>query len=93
MGGTHLSSFPIFIAAVGLFFMNMLSWAVYVSDYSRYLPRNVERVADFWAVFGGDASAPACRRPGIYITASRRARPAWLARVDRRQVDPAGSWP
>ncbi|MCW2930924.1 MAG: permease for cytosine/purines uracil thiamine allantoin, partial [Actinomycetia bacterium] len=41
MGGTHLSSFPIFIAAVGLFFMNMLSWAVYVSDYSRYLPRNV----------------------------------------------------
>ena len=28
MSGTHLSSFPIFIAAVGLFFMNMLSWAV-----------------------------------------------------------------
>ena len=28
MGGTHLSSFPIFIAAVGLFYMNMLGWAV-----------------------------------------------------------------
>jgi nucleobase:cation symporter-1, NCS1 family len=55
MGGTHLSSFPIFIAAVGLFFMNMLSWAVYVSDYSRYLPKNVSGPKTFWAVFSGNA--------------------------------------
>jgi len=53
MGGTHLSSFPIFVAAVGLFFMNMLSWAVYVSDYSRYLPRSVSASRTYWAVFGG----------------------------------------
>src|SRR6202789_4473185 len=60
MGGLHLSSFPIFIAAVGLFFMNMLSWAVYVSDYSRYLPRNVSAARTYWALYGG---------LGIYITA------------------------
>jgi NCS1 family nucleobase:cation symporter-1 len=70
MGGTHLSSFPIFIAAVGLFFMNMLSWAVYVSDYSRYLPRNVSASRTYWAVFGGNALG-ACLYGGlgIYITA------------------------
>jgi purine-cytosine permease-like protein len=55
MGGTHLSSFPIFIAAVRLFFMSMLSWAVYVSDYSRYLPKNVSGPKTFWAVFSGNA--------------------------------------
>jgi nucleobase:cation symporter-1, NCS1 family len=59
MGGTHLASFPIFIAAVGLFFMNMLSWAVYVSDYSRYLPRNASAPRTFWAVFSGRAQVPA----------------------------------
>jgi NCS1 family nucleobase:cation symporter-1 len=70
MGGTHLSSFPIFIAAVGLFFMNMLSWAVYVSDYSRYLPRNVSAPRTFWAVFSGNVLG-ACLYAGlgIYITA------------------------
>ena len=70
MGGTHLSSFPIFIAAVGLFFMNMLSWAVYVSDYSRYLPRDVSAPRVYWAVFGGNALG-ACLYAGlgIYITA------------------------
>jgi nucleobase:cation symporter-1, NCS1 family len=70
MGGAHLSSFPIFIAAVGLFFMNMLSWAVYVSDYSRYLPRSVSAPRTFWAVFSGNALG-ACLYGGlgIYITA------------------------
>jgi NCS1 family nucleobase:cation symporter-1 len=70
MGGTHLSSFPIFIAAVGLFFMNMLSWAVYVSDYSRYLPRNVSAPRTFWAVFGGNVLGTCLYAGlGIYITA------------------------
>jgi NCS1 family nucleobase:cation symporter-1 len=70
MGGTHLASFPIFVAAVGLFFMNMLSWAVYVSDYSRYLPRSVSASRTYWAVFGGNALG-ACLYAGlgIYITA------------------------
>jgi nucleobase:cation symporter-1, NCS1 family len=70
MGGTHLASFPIFIAAVGLFFMNMLSWAVYVSDYSRYLPRNVSAPRTYWAVFGGNALGTCLYAGlGIYITA------------------------
>jgi nucleobase:cation symporter-1, NCS1 family len=70
MGGTHLASFPIFIAAVGLFFMNMLSWAVYVSDYSRYLPKNVSAPRTFWAVFGGNVIGTCLYAGfGIYITA------------------------
>jgi nucleobase:cation symporter-1, NCS1 family len=70
MTGTHLSSFPIFIAAVGLFFMNMLSWAVYVSDYSRYLPKDVSAPKVFWAVFTGNSLATILYAGlGIYITA------------------------
>ena len=70
MGGLHLSSFPIFIAAVGLFFMNMLSWAVYVSDYSRYLPRNVSAPRTYWAVFSGNVLGSCLYGGlGVYITA------------------------
>src|SRR5580693_3623265 len=52
--GTTLSSGPILVATIGLFFMNMLSWAPYVSDYSRYLPRDVSFQRTFWAIFGGN---------------------------------------
>jgi len=52
--GFHLSSGPILIAVIGIFFMNMLSWAIYVSDYSRYLPRNVSFQKTFWAIFLGN---------------------------------------
>jgi len=51
--GFGLSSFPIFIAVIGLVFMNMLSWAPYVSDYSRYLPVDVSFRRTFWAIFSG----------------------------------------
>src|SRR3984957_16048810 len=73
MGGTPLASFPIFIAPVGLFFMNMLSWAVYVSDYSRYLPRNVSAPRVYWAVFGGNAIG-ACLYGGLGIYSTPLAR-------------------
>jgi nucleobase:cation symporter-1, NCS1 family len=70
MSGGHLASFPIFIAVVGLFFMNMLSWAVYVSDYSRYLPKDVSAPKTFWAVFSGNALGTILYAGmGIYITA------------------------
>jgi MFS family permease len=67
MGGTHLSSFPIFIAAVGLFFMNMLSWAVYACEEGALrrdvvlLPAgHLRRLA-----VGGDHSVPGrAGRPG-----------------------------
>jgi nucleobase:cation symporter-1, NCS1 family len=52
--GYHLSSVPVLIATIGLFFMNMLSWAIYVSDYSRYLPKNVSFQRTFWAIFLGN---------------------------------------
>ncbi|MGH3198570.1 MAG: cytosine permease [Streptosporangiaceae bacterium] len=52
--GTTLSSGPILIATIGLFFMNMLSWASYGSDYSRYLPRDISFQRTFWAIFGGN---------------------------------------
>jgi nucleobase:cation symporter-1, NCS1 family len=70
MSGAHLASFPVFIAAAGLFFMNMLSWAVYTSDYSRYLPRDVSAPRVFWAVFTG-AGLSTCLYCGlgVWITA------------------------
>jgi NCS1 family nucleobase:cation symporter-1 len=55
--GFHLSSGPVLIAVIGLFFMNMLSWAIYVSDYSRYLPRDVSFGKTFWAIFGGNVAS------------------------------------
>jgi NCS1 family nucleobase:cation symporter-1 len=51
--GFGLSSGPVLIAVIGLFFMNMLSWAPYVSDYSRYLPRDVSFGKTFAAIFAG----------------------------------------
>ncbi len=55
--GFGLASMPILIATIGLFFMNMLSWAPYVSDYSRYLPANVSFRRTFWAIFLGNVVA------------------------------------
>jgi NCS1 family nucleobase:cation symporter-1 len=51
--GTALPNGPILIAVIGLFFMNMLSWAPYVSDYSRYLPADVGFGRTFAGIFGG----------------------------------------
>jgi nucleobase:cation symporter-1, NCS1 family len=53
MTGVHLASFPVFLVVVGLFFMNQLSWAIYVSDYSRYMPRNTSGPRVFTAVAVG----------------------------------------
>ncbi len=53
MGGAHLASFPVFLVVVGLFFMNQLSWAIYVSDYSRYMPRDTSGPRIFTAVAVG----------------------------------------
>jgi len=53
MGGTHLASFPVFLVVLGLFFMNQLSWAIYVSDYSRYMPKDTSGPRIFTAVAVG----------------------------------------
>jgi len=68
--GFALSSFPTFIAVVGLFFMNMLSWSPYVSDYSRYLPQDVSFGRTFAAIFGGNLiTATLFSALGAWITA------------------------
>jgi NCS1 family nucleobase:cation symporter-1 len=68
--GFGLSSVPVLIAVIGLFFMNMLSWAPYVSDYSRYLPADVSFGRTFAGIFGGAvASATLFSGLGAWITA------------------------
>jgi NCS1 family nucleobase:cation symporter-1 len=68
--GFGLSSGPTLIAVIGLFFMNMLSWAPYVSDYSRYLPKDVGFGRTFTAVFvGAVGSTTLFAALGAWITA------------------------
>ncbi|MGH3171131.1 MAG: purine-cytosine permease family protein, partial [Trebonia sp.] len=68
--GFALPSGPVLIAVTGLFFMNMLSWAPYVSDYSRYLPADVGFGRTFAGIFGGAvASTTLFAALGAWITA------------------------
>jgi nucleobase:cation symporter-1, NCS1 family len=55
MSGFHPPSAATFVAAVGLYFMNGLSWAPDVSDYTRYLPADTSAGRLFWWVFSGNA--------------------------------------
>jgi len=48
-----LPSVTIFLAGIAIMFMNMLSWAPYISDYSRYLPERVSFRATFWSIVAG----------------------------------------
>ena len=68
-GGTHPPSFAVFMGATGLFVIAMVSWAPYVSDYSRYLPETVSKPKTFWAVVLGCAVPQIfCAILGAYIT-------------------------
>jgi NCS1 family nucleobase:cation symporter-1 len=69
-GGTHAPTFALFMGAAGLFVITMISWAPYVSDYSRYLPKTVSGAKTFWAVVAG-CGVPTifCGILGAYITA------------------------
>jgi nucleobase:cation symporter-1, NCS1 family len=67
--GTHAPSFALFMGATGLFVIDMVSWAPYVSDYSRYLPETVNKARTFWAVFLGNAIPTIfCGILGAYVT-------------------------
>jgi nucleobase:cation symporter-1, NCS1 family len=80
--GLALSSFPSLVAVVGLFFMNMLSWSPYVSDYSRYLPQDVGFGRTFAAIFGGN----------VIVTTLFAALGAWItAMVPSAATDPLGA--
>jgi NCS1 family nucleobase:cation symporter-1 len=60
VAGTHAPSFALFMGATGIFVIAIISWAPYVSDYSRYLPESVSPTKTFWAVVLG------CAVPGIF---------------------------
>ena len=87
--GTGTPSFALFMESVGLLVIAMVSWAPYVSDYSRYLPASVKKARLFWAVFLGCATAEiATCALGAYITALLPHASSTVAAV--QQV--AGSW-
>src|ERR1022692_2713019 len=58
--GTRAPPFAGFMGATGIFVIAMVSWAPYVSDYSRYLPETISRPKTFWAVVLG------CAMPQIF---------------------------
>lgn len=67
-GAGRAPSFAVFMGATGLFVIAMVSWAPYVSDYSRYLPADVSRARTFWAVVLGSAiPAILCPALGAYL--------------------------
>ena len=53
--GFHIPALAAFMAGMSLFVMDVVSWAPYVSDYSRYLPPTVPARRTFWAVTLGIA--------------------------------------
>jgi nucleobase:cation symporter-1, NCS1 family len=66
---TRAPSFAVFMGATGIFVIAMVSWAPYVSDYSRYLPETISRPKTFWAVVLGCAIPQIfCAILGAYIT-------------------------
>ncbi len=85
----HRPSFALFMAATGVFVIAMVSWAPYVSDYSRYLPETVSGVKTFWAVVLGCAIPQiAWAILGAYLTGLLPDEPSTVAAVG--QV--AGRW-
>jgi nucleobase:cation symporter-1, NCS1 family len=69
VSGFHVPSFALFMGATSLFVIDMVSYAPYVSDYSRYLPEDVSRPRTFAAVFFGMAVPTVfCAVLGAYIT-------------------------
>ena len=66
----HAPSLGLFIGGAALFVIDMLSWAPFVSDYTRYLPVNTNGKRLFWAIYSGNVIATilACS-VGAYLAA------------------------
>ena len=80
--GPGAPTFALFMGATGLFVIAMVSWAPYVSDYSRYLPPTVSRPRTFWAVVLGSAiPAIFCGILGAYLTGLMPDAPSTVAAV------------
>ena len=60
----------LFLGAAALLVIDMLSWAPFVSDYTRYLPVNTSGRRLFWAIYSGNviATIAACS-VGAYLAA------------------------
>ena len=60
----------LFLAGAALLVIDMLSWAPFVSDYTRYLPTNTSGRRLFWAIYSGNvvATIAACS-VGAYLAA------------------------
>jgi len=60
----------LFMAGVALLVIDMLSFGPFVSDYTRYLPRDINGRRLFWAIYTGNVAATifSCAI-GAYITA------------------------
>ncbi len=68
--GLHSPRPGLFIAGVALLVIDLLSYGPFVSDYSRYLPRNSSARQLFTATWAGNVVATAaCCVLGAYITA------------------------
>ena len=60
----------LFIAGAALLVIDMLSWAPFVSDYTRYLPVNTSGRRLFWAIYSGNVVATICAcSVGAYLAA------------------------
>src|SRR6266571_3292206 len=66
----HAPTVGLFIAGAALLVIDMLSWAPFVSDYTRYLPVNTNGRRLFWAIYSGNVVATICAcSVGAYLAA------------------------
>ncbi len=66
----HAPTAGLFLAGAALLVIDMLSWAPFVSDYTRYLPVNTSGRRLFWAIYTGNivSTIVACTI-GAYLAA------------------------
>lgn len=66
----HAPTVGLFLAGAALLVIDMLSWAPFVSDYTRYLPVNTSGRRLFWAIYAGNvvSTIVACTI-GAYLAA------------------------
>ena len=66
----HAPTAGLFLAGAALLVIDMLSWAPFVSDYTRYLPVNTSGRRLFWAIYAGNvvSTIVACTI-GAYLAA------------------------
>jgi nucleobase:cation symporter-1, NCS1 family len=66
----HAPAAGLFLAGAALLVIDMLSWAPFVSDYTRYLPVNTSGRRLFWAIYAGNvvSTIVACTI-GAYLAA------------------------